>query len=240
MTATAVPARERIILSIDTSDRREAERLVGVARDAGAACVKMGLQLQTAESWRYCSRLAARNGLRWVDDAKLDDIPNTVAEATRNICDLDHPPFGITMHTTAGTDAMHAAQEVAGDIKMLGVTVLTSINEDEGMRLYRVPVPQKVIELAHDAAAAGIAGFVSSPLEVGAIKRDPVTQHLFGMIPGSRSASVGHGDQARVGTPAAAIQDGADLLVIGRQITQAPNPAHAYELLVAEIEGAVR
>jgi orotidine-5'-phosphate decarboxylase len=80
-----------------------------------------------------------------------------------------------------------------------------------------------------------LAGVVSSPLEVGMIKGDPETQDLFAMIPGTRSASADHGDQARVTTPAVAIQDGADLLVIGRQISQAENPAAAFEAVVAEI-----
>jgi orotidine-5'-phosphate decarboxylase len=231
-------ARERIILAIDTSRREDAERLVVVAEQAGARFVKMGLELSSAESWLYCSRLAARHGLNWVADAKLDDIPATVVGTVRNIIGLAHPPFGITMHITAGMEAMKAAQEEAGRVKILGVTVLTSIKDDEAKRLYGVPARQKVMELARDAAAAGLAGIVSSPLEVGMIKSNPETQDLFAMIPGTRSASAVHGDQARVGTPAAAIQAGADLLVIGRQITQAENPALAYEALVAEI-GAV-
>ncbi|HEY7123018.1 MAG TPA: orotidine-5'-phosphate decarboxylase [Ktedonobacterales bacterium] len=233
-----LPTRERIILAIDTSRREDAERLATVAEQAGARFVKMGLELSSAESWLYCSRLAAQHRLDWVADAKLDDIPNTVVRAVRNISRLAHPPFGITMHTTAGSEAMRAAQEEAGPVKMLGVTVLTSFKEDEAQRLYGVPARQKVIALARDAAVAGLAGIVSSPLEVGMIKSDPQTQHLFAMIPGTRSASAAHGDQARVGTPAAAIQAGADLLVIGRQITHAENPMLAYEALVAEI-GAV-
>ena len=232
-------ARERIILSIDTSRREDAERLAAVAQAAGARFVKLGLELSSAESWLYCSRLAARHGLDWVSDAKLDDIPNTVVGAVKNISGLSHPPFGITMHTTAGIEAMQAAQEAAGPVKMLGVTVLTSIKGEEAERLYRVPVQEKVMELARDAASAGVAGVVSSPMEVGMIKGDPETAHLFAMIPGTRSVAADHGDQARVTTPGAAIQDGADLLVIGRQITQAEDPALAYEALVAEIQGAL-
>lgn len=197
------------------------------------------MELSSATSWRYCSELAASHGLDWVADAKLDDIPNTVVGAVKNIKGLEHPPFGITMHTTSGIETMRAAQEEAEDIKMLGVTVLTSIKEDEVEKLYRVPVGQKVMELARDAVGAGVLGIVSSPLEVGTIKGDPETQSLFAMIPGTRSATAEHADQARVGTPAAAIKDGADLLVIGRQITQAEDPAQAYEALVAEIEGAM-
>jgi len=234
-----LPARERIILAIDTSREEDAEKLAKVAQEAGARFVKLGLELSSATSWRYCSDLAAAHKLDWVADAKLDDIPNTVVGAVKNISALAHPPFGITMHTTSGIEAMRAAQKEAGPIKMLGVTVLTSIKEDEVQNLYHVPVRQKVMELSRDAVTAGVQGVVSSPLEVGMIKNDPETSTLFAMIPSTRSASADVQDQARVGTPAAAIQDGADLLVIGRQITQAENPALAYEQLVAEIEGAL-
>ncbi|OGL25107.1 orotidine 5'-phosphate decarboxylase [Candidatus Saccharibacteria bacterium RIFCSPLOWO2_01_FULL_48_13] len=232
-------ARERIILAVDTSREQDAERLVGVAKEAGARFVKLGLELSSATSWRYCSELAAGEGLDWVADAKLDDIPNTVVGAVKNIKGLEHPPFGITMHTTAGKEVMRAAQETAEEIKMLGVTVLTSIKDEEGERLYRVPIQQKVVELARDAVSVGLKGVVSSPLEVGLIKGSPDTAGLFAMIPGTRSVSAEHADQARVGTPAGAIRDGADLLVIGRQITQAEDPAQAFEELVIEIQGAV-
>lgn len=234
-----LPARERIILAIDTSLEVDAERLVQVAKEAGARFVKLGLELSSATSWQYCSDLAGRHGLDWVADAKLNDIPNTVVGAVKNIKGLEHRPFGITMHTTSGRESMRTAQEEAEDIKMLGVTILTSIKEDEALELYGVPTRQKVLDLARSAASVGLQGVVSSPLEVGLIKNTSDTQNLFTMIPGTRSTSADVQDQARVGTPAAAIKDGADLLVIGRQITQAADPAQAYEALVAEIEGAI-
>jgi len=134
---------------------------------------------------------------------------------------------------------MRAAQEEAGEIKMLGVTILTSIKDAAVERMYHVPTARKVMELSRDAVSAGLLGVVSSPLEVGMIKNDPETSSLFAMIPGTRSASADTQDQARVGTPAAAIADGADLLVIGRQVTQAEDPELAYLQLVAEIEGAL-
>ncbi len=243
-----LPAAERIILAIDTSTEKDAERLASVAQEAGARFVKLGLELSSATSWQYTSDLAARHELDWVADAKLNDIPNTVAGAVRNISDLEHPPFGITVHTSSGLEAMRIAQKEAGDIKILGVTVLTSIKSEteegeelsEGERLFHVPVPQKVMELATDAARSGVKGVVCSPLEVGMIKSDPETKHLFAMIPSARSATADVQDQARVGTPGAAINDGADLLVIGRQIAKAEDPTAAYEALVAEIELAGR
>lgn len=233
--------QERIILAIDVSEESEAERLCLIAQEAGARAVKLGTEVQSIPGWGWtrCSELAARHELGWVADAKLNDIPNTVAKTVRNIARMEHPPFAITMHTTSGIEAMRAAQEEAGSIKILGVTVLTSIDEKESNRIYRVPPRTKVIELAHDAVVAGIEGVVASPEEVDFIKRHRLTQNLFTMIPGTRSIGANTQDQARVRTPAEAIRDGADLLVIGRQITQADDPSNAYEQLVKEIEGAM-
>jgi orotidine-5'-phosphate decarboxylase len=287
-----IPAAERIILAIDTSSTDEAERLATLAHDAGARFVKLGLQIQSATSWEYCSDLAERHELDWVADAKVDDISNTSAGAVENIAKLSHRPFGITIHTKAGLDAMKMAQETAGGSLLLGVTELTSIPEQETQERYGLTAEQAlsklrelatshvkddpaiaavgifnilddlsdlmsftnfekagnaiglnraelVQRLAHDAVRGTIKGIVASPREVGAIKSDPFTSNLFAMIPGTRSAGAESHDQANVDTPAAAIADGADLLVIGRQITKAENPAKAYESLVVEIEGAL-
>lgn len=234
-----LPAQERIILAIDTSDIDEAERLASIAYDLGARFVKLGLELSSATSWNYCSDLAASYELDWVADAKLHDIPNTTAAAVKNIKKLDHPPFGITMHTTSGHESMKAAQEEAGVIKMLGVTVLTSISKEEAAELYRQQLDMKVPELAEDAVRAGLQGIVCSPLEIGAIKSKPETANLFAMVPGVRSHGASSNDQSRVSTPGDAIRAGADLLVIGRQITKADDPSRAYKEIVKEIEAAI-
>lgn len=227
---------ERIILAIDTSAEDDAERLARVAHEAGARFVKLGLELQTATSWEYCSELAASHELDWVADAKLDDIPNTVRGAVRNIASVPHPPFGITMHTKAGTEAMQVAQEEAQDIVMLGVTELTSIPPEETQERYGLTRDELVLKLAQNAATAGLKGVVASPKEVGFIKSNEISSGLFAMIPGTRSAGADTHDQMNVGTPGAAILDGADLLVIGREITQADNPAVAFENIVSQIE----
>jgi orotidine-5'-phosphate decarboxylase len=234
--STSLRSKKAIILAIDTSDKAEAERLAALAKVTGARFIKMGLELSSATSWEYCSKLAKKHGLEWVADAKLDDIPNTVEKTVMNLKKLSYPPFAITMHTSAGLEAMRLAQAAAGDIKMLGVTVLTSMSDKEAKRIYGAAIPQKVLQLASDAVSAGLMGVVASPKEVGIIKRDARTKDLFAMIPGARSLSASTSDQARVGTPAGAIKDGADLLVVGRQITQAKDPAKAYNELLSEIE----
>lgn len=228
--------KERIILAVDTSEVERAEQLAETARMLGAVSIKMGLELSSATSWRFCSDLAAEYNLEWVADAKLDDIPNTVVGAVRNIKSLPHPPFGITMHTTAGFEAMKRAQEEAETIKMLGVTVLTSLGYDETLAIFRTSPARKVMELAEMAAEANLGGLVASPQEVAQIKSNPRTKQLLAMIPGTRSSKSQTHDQARTTTPAEAIKRGADLLVIGRQITGAENPIQAYNELIAEIE----
>lgn len=235
---------ERLILAIDTSERAEAQRQVSIAKNAGARLVKLGLEISSATSWEYCSTLAADYDLDWVADAKLDDIPNTVAGAVKNIAGLDHPPFGITMHTNAGFESMKKAQEEAGDIIIFGVTELTSIPPEETMETYVIRADGRAIGMkreevvaarARKAANAGLKGVVASPKEVGMIKSIPQTSSLFAMIPGTRSPGADSHDQSNVATPAAAIANGADTLVIGRQVTQAENPALAFAQIVAEI-----
>jgi orotidine-5'-phosphate decarboxylase len=228
-------AAQRIILSVDTFDLNEAAAFVKIAKQAGAKYVKFGLQLSSATSWQSCSKLAANEGLEWIADAKLDDIPNTVRAAVTGLKNLDYPPFGITMHTTAGHEAMKLAQAEAGDIIMFGVTVLTSLSTDEVRQIYSSSIEDKVLQLAEAAAQAGVRGVVASPQEVKAIKSNRQTQGLVAMIPGTRSQGTSSDDQARVTTPAAAIKAGADLLVIGRQITQANSPVEAYNQLVKEV-----
>ncbi len=240
---------ERVILAVDVSTEQDAERLVGLAQQAGARFVKLGLELQTATSWGYCSDLAASHGLDWVADAKLDDISNTIAGAARNIANKPHPPFGITVHTQSSLNMLRAGQEEVGDIVMLGVTELTDKEAKETYEDYKIWVPEIneyrgptrmdiVMRRATKAAKAGLKGVVASPKEVGAIISNEETSGLFAMIPGTRSPGAEAHDQANVGTPTAAIRDGASLLVIGREITQSEDPAAAFQNIVKQIEEA--
>ena len=232
-------AAERIILAVDSSDVDKAQELVSLARAVGATSVKLGLELQTASSWRVCSELAKEYDLDWTADAKLNDIPNTVDKAVANICSLDHPPTAITIHTNSGMETMRRAQAQAGLVKMLGVTVLTSTDDSESRYIYRRGSARQVKKLANLAAQAGLAGLVCSPQEVRKLKARRSTADMFTMIPGIRPAGADTQDQARVATPTMAINDGADLLVIGRPITQADNPKQAFESIASEIAQAL-
>ncbi len=229
---------QKIVLSIDTENPDEAERLAKVAANAGGKFIKFGLQLATAQSWQFCAEIAKRAGLDWIADAKLDDIPNTVVGGINSLKKLEHPPVGITIHATIGQQGMSDAQTNAGDIVIFGVTVLTSLSDDESQRIYGAPVAQKVIELAEAAAEAGLKGLVASPLEVSELKKNSKTKALLTLIPGSRSKEAKAADQARTATPIETVQAGADLLVIGREITQSDDSEAAYAKIVKEIEEA--
>jgi orotidine-5'-phosphate decarboxylase len=227
---------ERIVLAVDTSDPKRAQELAKIAGGSGAGMIKGGLEFWSKESFREFGKLAADNGLLWIGDPKLKDIPNTVARAAANFVNLSNPPVGITMHTTAGRAAMRAANAaVDGNAIIFGVTVLSSMEEDEVERIFGRGRLEQVLNLASMAVEAGIGGLVASPLEVGAIKRNPMMSSLITMIPGTRSSGVDHGDQRNVATPFEAIRDGADLLVIGRQITNAADPRGEFQRVADEI-----
>lgn len=232
---SALSARERVILAIDTDNNKQAHELGVVAREVGAKTVKLGVELATAESWLFCARLAGQYGLDWVADAALHARPETVASAVRTFGNLVYPPVAVTMHTSAGAEAMHAAQEAAGSIKVFGDTVHTSLDARQAADMYHTTVERKVVEFGHDAIYAGLAGVVCSAPEVGNIKAIS-GRELLTMVPGARSAEGAYGSLARAMTPAEAVRAGADWLVIGGQITQAEDPAAAFEAVVAEIE----
>lgn len=243
-----IPA-ERVILAVDVSTEQDAERLVGVAQQAGARFVKLGLELSSATSWGYCSDLAASHGLDWVADAKLDDISNTVVKTAKNIAEKTHAPFGITVHANSAEATLRDAQQAVGDIMMLGITELTDVPEEETEETYKVYVSEinkfvgmtrkeLVMARAEKAARAKLKGIVASPREVGMLKAYEVTSGLFAMISGTRSPGADSHEQANVGTPTAAIRDRADLLVIGREVTNAEDPAAAFQNVVRQIEAA--
>lgn len=231
-------AAERMVLAVDTSRPETASELMGVAKVAGMWVVKLGLELATATSWRDCSELVADAGVDWIADMKLNDIPKTVAGAVENVVGFDHPPVAITIHTRSGIEALRAANKIASErgIMMLGVTHLTSIGEGE-TREYENAGPRIVVlRESKRAVVAGIGGLVASAQEVGLVKCLMTPPNLFTMIPGTRSAGANLHDQQRPKTPEEAVSDGADLLVIGRQVTEAEDPMAEAAKIASEIQ----
>ncbi len=230
-------AAERIIIAIDTSEVARAEQIFRIAQEAGARVVKMGLELSSAQSWHWCATQAYKHEVQWVADAKIDDTPNTTAATMRNISNLFYPPIGITVHSNSGIASMKAAGEVAGEsaIRAIGVTHLTSIDDWETQATYRLSRNSLVMRRARLIANAELGGLVCSAKELKHMKAMPETESIFTMVPGTRSTGTHTQDQKNVLTPYKAIVEGADTLVIGRQMMQAKDPHKAYERIVKEI-----
>jgi len=237
-----LPIDQRAFLSIDTSDIDEARRLAGIARDAGASVIKLGLQLESATSWTTCSEVADEAGLDWVADAKLDDIPNTVEGTMKNIVGKYHPPIAVTVHCNSGVDSLRAANDVAKDkgITILGVTQLTSVEEKETKHTFGFGRRSLVRRRMDDILEAGVGGFVASARELKPVYlRYERFRHLFGMIPGTRSLGVAANDQKNTDTPFNAMLYGAGALVIGRQVTGSKNPRAAFSAVTEEMRSGV-
>lgn len=231
-------AAERMVMAVDTKSEEKALELIQISKSVGAGIVKLGLELMIATSAQTCSDLASEAEIDWIADFKLKDIPNTVAGAVESIVALDHPPVGITVHTKTGIRALEEAKKVADekDVTIFGVTHLTSIDEDETKKYEKTTSKIVVWRESRRATASGIGGLVCSAQEVAMIKRFKKTNGLYTLIPGTRSAGADFNDQKRPRTPFEAIRDGADLLVIGRQVTKASDPLTEFINLKEEID----
>jgi orotidine-5'-phosphate decarboxylase len=231
-----VNARDRLVVALDVPTAEEA--LLLVDRLAGlAGMFKVGSQLFTASGPDLVRALVTR-GEKVFLDLKYHDIPNTVAGAVSAACRL-----GVSLvdvHALGGKAMMEAAVGAmpAMGTRLLAITVLTS-HDDAGLEELGVAgeVTDTVRRLALLAHAAEVDGVVASPQEVP-IVREACGQDFLIVTPGIRPAGARTGDQARSATPATALKAGADLLVVGRPIIDAPDPAAAARAILREMEGA--
>jgi orotidine-5'-phosphate decarboxylase len=227
--------RERLIVALDVSNAAEAQRLVQRVGDA-AGIYKVGLQLFTAEGPSLVRDLV-HSGKRIFLDLKLHDIPNTVAHAVKSAVELG--VHMLTVHASGGAAMLHAATEAAaGRINILGVTVLTSLN-DEDMQEIGISgrVSDQVLRMASLAQSAGCQGIVTSPREALMVRK-ALGEGFAIVTPGIRPAGAETNDQQRIATPAQAIGNGASHIVVGRPITHAADPAQAAQAIIAEMEQA--
>lgn len=162
-------------------------------------------------------------------DLKFHDIPNTVAAAVRTVSENLAPAY-LNVHAAGGLDMMQAAQAAcAQGTKLLAVTILTSLNDNDLQKIgYVHGTAGQVQQLAALTQKAGLAGVVCSAHDITPL-RENLGQDFELMVPGIRPAGADKGDQKRVMTPAEAIHAGATHIVIGRPITQSDNPAQAAE-----------
>jgi len=201
---------------------------------------KVGSQLFTTEGPRAIQRLAGL-GFDTFLDLKFHDIPNTVAGAVAAAAKLPRVRL-LTLHASGGLEMMQAAREAAGRAKsrprLLGVTVLTSLDADGLRRIGMSGTPSScALALARLARQAGMDGVVASAHEVRAIRRACGPKFLI-VVPGVRPATAAANDQSRVATPAEAIRAGADYLVVGRPITAASDPRAAALAIARETASA--
>ena len=216
-----------IYVAIDTPDLERARSLAErVRRHVGG--IKLGLEFFCANGPAGVARVAEL-GLPLFLDLKLHDIPNTVAKAVASLAPLK--PAVLTVHAAGGRAMLEAAKAAApADTKVVAVTVLTSLDEGDLADTGVAGDPAgQVDRLAALARNAGVDGIVCSGAEVAAASS--AWPGGFFVVPGVRPAGGDVGDQKRVVTPAEALRDGASILVIGRPITEAPDPAKAVRAI---------
>ena len=221
-----IPARERLIFALDVPDLERARHLVDTLGDS-VEFYKLGLEFFLSGHYFDLAAELRDRGKKIFADLKLFDIPATVASAVRQLS--RHQVNFCTVH---GNDSMlRAAAEAKGDMQILAVTALTSLDQGDLDDLgFQCDAKTLVLSRAKRALQAGCDGVVSSGLEVSAL-RESVDHALITVCPGIRpifnDEAPAEDDQHRVATPAAAISTGADYLVVGRPIRDAADPRAA-------------
>jgi orotidine-5'-phosphate decarboxylase len=234
--------RKRIAVALDASER---SRILDLARLVGpeVGVLKVGLEAFCAHGPELVREVAAIAPVFL--DLKLHDIPNTVggaaAAAARTGASIlnVHAGGGLEMMRAAGERAREAAAAAGLPVpRVIAVTVLTSLDAAALSAVGLAGTPREAaLRLALLARQAGLGGVVCSPEEIAAIRSACGPEFLL-VVPGIRPAGSEAGDQKRIATPGAAARAGADLLVIGRPITGAPDPAAAARAIAAEIDAA--
>jgi orotidine-5'-phosphate decarboxylase len=227
--------REKLIVALDVSSAAAAQKIVAAVGDS-ALTYKVGMQLYTSEGPQVVRDLVA-SGRRVFLDLKYHDIPTTVAAAVHEAARLGVSM--LTVHAVGGGKMLHAAVGAARAVNpallVLGVTVLTSLDQNDLEKVgFQGTVPEEVLRLSALALNNGCKGIVTSARESAAVRAE--LGHNFAIVtPGIRPAGNGHGDQVRVVTPAEAIAAGASHIVVGRPITEAADPAAEARAILRQI-----
>ena len=234
--------RQKVCLALDVDGSEEALELVSLMKDH-VGMFKIGSHLFTKVGPKIIEDVRRLGGEVFLD-LKYHDIPNTVANAVRMATKMG--VYVLNVHASGGLDMMHAAVKAAtSEAKdqqirkpiLLAVTILTSLTDriiSEELRI-KSDVLSQVVHLAELAKSAGIDGCVASPKEILAI-REACGSDFIILTPGIRPTwSMGDDDQRRITTPAEAVKDGADYIVIGRPLVKATNPVEAAKQVVEEL-----
>jgi orotidine-5'-phosphate decarboxylase len=225
-----------ICVALDTPEADRARVLLRTLKPH-IGFAKIGLEFFYAHGPRGYEAIA-REGVPIFLDLKLHDIPNTVAAGLKSLLALEPPPVILNVHAAGGLDMLKAAaQAVEGRAKLVAVTILTSLTDQDLWKAgfdHTRSARTHARMLAKLADAAGLDGVVCSPHEVETIKH-ATRKEFLAVVPGIRPDASGTQDQKRVATPQAARDAGADILVIGRPITGAPDPAQAAQNILASL-----
>ncbi len=231
-------AKDYIVFPLDVASEAEARGLVELlAGEVGM--FKVGLELFVRCGPSIVRYIHAAGPAGVFLDLKLHDIPETVSRAMAGVAEL-----GVrlaTVHCGESPRMLAAAVAAAGPVRVLGITVLTSVSAAEARAAgFQEELTQLVMRRAAEANAAGCAGIVCSGLEVAGVKAR-FGREFLAVTPGIRPEWAGGGkdDQARVSTPAAAVTAGSDYLVIGRPIRDAADPREAARRVADEIASAI-
>ncbi len=239
---TPLSPRERILVAIDTPDLTRAAALAQDLKGLVGG-IKLGKEFFTAHGPDGARAVASGQPLFL--DLKFHDIPNTVAGAIRASCHLH--PLIVNVHASGGRAMMEAAAEAAREASedleierpaVIGVTLMTSLDDGDLADVgFKGPMEERVVALARLAQESGLDGVVCSAREIGAIRKACGPDFLL-VVPGIRPAWAGSDDQKRIMTPAQAVAEGADYLVIGRPITGSGDPAAAARRVAEELEAS--
>ena len=229
----------KIAVALDVPTIPEALRLVDQLRGY-VDYFKVGLQLLHGQGTPQVLRAMNSAVIDVMLDWKLKDISETVALAVQAISEYNVAYFNL--HVSTGNESILRAFQYRGTSRVQGVTVLTSLSSEECVEIYGVDAPTKVLQFARTFADLGGHAIICSPKEASTLRDDPEVAQLERWTPGIRSLWAVKGDQSRVLSPADAMLAGADVLVIGRPITQPPaeigSPRDAAQRIWDEIYAA--
>jgi len=226
--------KERIIIALDFENFQDAKQMIDTLDDA--VFFKVGLQAFLQFGQQILKYLKDQKKKIFLD-LKFKDIPNTVYGAVKS--SIQYFPDFLTIHVSGGGEMIRramAAAETTRSLTLLGVTVLTSLS-DEDLKDTGISLSTKeaVIKLCQLGIENNLKSFVCSPLEITPLRRKFGDQLVL-VTPGIRPSWAAKGDQKRVFTPKMAIDSGSNYLVIGRPITAASNPSEAFERILSEIK----
>lgn len=237
MPAPTLAADDRLIVALDVPNLLDGLALVDRLGDS-VSFYKIGLGMLTGGGLALANELKAERGKRVFLDMKLFDIGATVEAAVRGLAqyDLDF----LTVHGDPQVVRAAKAGAAGSATRILAVTILTSLDRaDLDANLIRPgDIHEITLERAARAFEAGADGVIASPQEAAMIRALPQAAGRLIVTPGIRPAGAATGDQKRIATPAQAIADGADHIVVGRPIWQAADPAGAARAIAAELTGA--